>query len=155
MTTSSSFKSVKTKEGANKPLPFYAGFEMFLLHEIPIATVTAGNVSGTAIKVMSPPAGGSQYAKRTFQGLIRTTTGSVAATCTITVQVSNDPLAESVPASAGWITLGTITLNGTATTTTPATDGFASEAVWKYVRGYVAQNSLTGANTVVSLIMGA
>lgn len=129
---------------------------MFLLHEIPIATVTAGNVSGTAIKVMSPPGAGAQYAKRTFQGLIRTTSGSVAATCTITVQASNDPLAETpaTASDAGWITLGTITLNGTATTTVPVTDGFASDATWKYIRGYVAQNSLTGANTVVSLIMG-
>lgn len=127
---------------------------MFLLHEIPIATATAGNVTGNAIKVMSPPGAGAQFAKRTFQGLLRTSTGSVAGTATIEVQVSNDPLAESTPSSAGWITLGTITLNGTATTTVPVTDGFASDAVWKYVRGYIAQNGITGANTIASLIMG-
>lgn len=127
---------------------------MFLLHEIPIATVTAGNVSGNVIKLTSPPGAGTQFAKRTFQGLLRTTSGSVAATATIVVQVSNDPVAETTPANAGWITLGTITLNGTATTTVPVTDGFASDAVWKYVRGYIAQNGVTGASTVVSLVMG-
>jgi len=132
---------------------------MKLLDTITIAANTAAATTGNWVKVASPPGAGSAYSKRTFQGYINTTTGSVTAGCTIAVQVSNDPRCESTDATtraaAATLTLSNIILSGTASTTVTLTDGFASDANWLYVRGYIAQSSLTGANTVVSLVMGA
>lgn len=127
-----------------------------LLNAITTAASTAAAVSSQVIKLQSPPGAGSSYAKRTFQAIIRTTTGSVAGTATIAIQVSNEAMAESnTPDAAAWITLGTISVTGTVSTTVNATDGFASDANWRYVRGYIAQNGVTGANVVATLIMGA
>lgn len=77
--------------------------------------------------------------KRTFQGVGSTTSGSGAAT--IKVQASND--------NANWIDLGTITLTLGVTATT---DGFTSDAPWRYIRGNVTAISGTGAKA--SLLMG-
>lgn len=132
---------------------------MKLIDTVTIAANTAAATTGTWIRMPAPPSAGSAYSKRTFQGYINTTTGSVTAGVTIAVQVSNDPRCEStdatIRAAAAALTLGSIILSGTASTSVTLTDGFASDANWQYVRGYIAQSSLTGANTVVSLVMGA
>ena len=79
----------------------------------------------------------SRSKNRTFQA---TVAGTGAVSATVKVQVSND--------NVNWIDLGTITLSGT----TSATDGFASNAPWAYVRGNVTAISGTGA--AVTLAMG-
>ena len=65
-------------------------------------------------------------------------TGSVSAT--VLIDFSND--------NANWINGGTITLSGT----TSATDGFTTDASWKYVRARVTAVSGTGAT--VKVLMG-
>jgi len=124
-----------------------------LLNAVPKATTDAGAAYSQVIPLTSPPGAGAQYSKRTFQGILRNAT-AVASTATITVQVSNDPVAESTPLLAAWVTLGTVTLSGTPTATGNITDGFASDATWRYVRASIAQSGVTGAGSVVSLIMG-
>jgi len=69
------------------------------------------------------------------------TTSSGAGSATIDVEVSNN--------GVNWDTMGTITLT---LATTTSSDGFASNASWKYVRGNVTAISGTGA--AVSLTMG-
>lgn len=59
-------------------------------------------------------------------------TGAVTAVVKIEGNVDN---------RANWVTLGTITLNGT----TSATDGFASAIVWDYTRATIVTISGTGA----------
>jgi hypothetical protein len=125
-----------------------------LLNAITKATTDAAAVFSQAIKVTSPPGAGAQYAKRTFLGVLRNS-GAVASTATITVQVTNDALAESNPTLAGWITMGTISLSGTPSATGNVSDGFATDATWMYVRATIAQNGITGTGAVASLIMGA
>jgi len=77
--------------------------------------------------------------KRTFQA--DGTTSSGAGSATVKVQVSND--------NSNWIDLGTITLT---LATTSSSDGFSSDAPWRYVRGNVTAISGTGAS--VNLYMG-
>jgi hypothetical protein len=77
--------------------------------------------------------------KRTFQAVGTTSSGTGAAT--VQVQVSND--------NTNWLTLGTMSLS---LSTTATTDGFASDAVWPFVRGNVTAISGTGA--AVTLTMG-
>lgn len=76
----------------------------------------------------------SPYA--TFQANV---VGTGAVTATIVLDVSND--------NTYWVAtpLGTITLSGT----TNATDGFTTEAPWKYVRARVTAISGTGATVTV------
>lgn len=76
---------------------------------------------------------------RTFQAHGTTSAGAGAAT--IVVQVSNN--------DSDWITLGTISLT---LSTTSSSDGFASDAPWKYVRGNVT--AISGTDATVSLILG-
>lgn len=77
---------------------------------------------------------------KTFQAVSSTTAG--AGTAAVRIDVSND--------GATWIPLGTITLSPTSTT--PKTDGFASNAAWRYVRGEVTV--LTGTGATLDLWMG-
>ena len=79
-------------------------------------------------------------AKRTFQARGQTTAGAGAAT--ILVEVSND--------NSQWANLGTITLT---LSTTTSTDGFASDAAWRYVRARIS--AISGTNAAVSVWMGA
>lgn len=77
---------------------------------------------------------------KTFHASGTTSSGSGAAT--VLVQVSND--------NTNWLTLGTIGLTlGTAATS----DGFASRARWKYVRGNVT--AISGTTATVTLTMGS
>lgn len=70
-----------------------------------------------------------------------TVAGTGAVTATVVIEVTNDN-------TTSGITLGTITLSGTTT----ATDGFTSDAPWKYIRSKVTAISGTGAN--VNVLMG-
>lgn len=93
-------------------------------------------VTATGARASHP----SRGSHRTFQAVGNTTGGVGSAT--IKVQVSNDDV--------NFIDLATITLTlGTVETT----DGLASEAAWRHVRGNVTALSGTGAN--VTLWMGA
>lgn len=79
-------------------------------------------------------------AKRTFQAVGSTSAGSGAAA--VRVDASND-------GGTTWIPVGTISLTlGTSATT----DGFASDAPWALIRGYVV--SISGTDASVSLYMG-
>lgn len=78
-----------------------------------------------------------QTGNRTFQA---TVTGTGAVTATVSVEVSND--------GKNFLNLATIDLSGTGSNT----DGFASDAVWEYVRGRVT--AISGTNATVDLIMG-
>ena len=87
--------------------------------------------AGSAVRAKSPA---------TFQASGVTSAGAGAVA--VVVQVSND--------GVNWLTLGTISL---VLSTTTATDGFASDAPWAFVRGNVT--SISGTNATVSLSMGA
>lgn len=82
--------------------------------------------------------------RRTFQANGVTSSGAGAAT--IAIEVSDVP----DPASTDWITLGTISLT---LGTTNTTDGFASEAAWRWVRANVT--AISGTNSTVNVYMGA
>lgn len=76
--------------------------------------------------------------KRTYQARLSAAGG----TATVTMQVSNDPLAAGeTPDTAAWETLGTINLSG-------ANDhgGFSSDAPWTYTRANMS--SPTGSASV-------
>lgn len=64
--------------------------------------------------------------------------GTGAVTATVLIEVSNDP-------SLGWLTLATLNLSGT----TSATDGFAFDAKWTFIRSNVTAISGTGAAVTV------
>ena len=78
---------------------------------------------------------------QTFQAAGTTTAGAGAAT--ILIQVSNN--------NSDWITMGTITL---VLGTTSTSDGFASNAAWKYVRAFIDMAGVTGTNGTVTVTMG-
>jgi hypothetical protein len=78
--------------------------------------------------------------KRTFQAVGRTTAGAGAVE--VRVHASNDGI--------NFIEIGTITL---VLSTSEATDGFASDAPWRYIRGRV--ESISGTGATVDLHMGA
>jgi hypothetical protein len=77
--------------------------------------------------------------KATFHGIV---SGTGAVTATITIEYSNDGV--NVLSTVG----GTITLSGTTT----ASDGFTSDAPWKYVRANVT--ALTGTGATAQVYMG-
>lgn len=83
-------------------------------------------------------------ALRTFQATGQTSAGAGAAT--VKVQVSN---VEAPSVDGDWLDIGTITLT---LSTSKSTDGFASEAPWRHVRGNVT--AISGTNAAVTLIMG-
>lgn len=74
---------------------------------------------------------------RTYQASV---TGTGAVSATVIVDVSND--------GEGWIELATVTLSGT----TSDTDGFASDAPWKYCRARVT--AISGTSAAVDVVMG-
>jgi len=76
---------------------------------------------------------------KTFQATI---TGSGALVCTIDIECSND--------GENWLTLGTISLNGTDTDT----DGFASVAPWYWHRASFTALVYGGDAPVVSVKVG-
>lgn len=76
--------------------------------------------------------------KNAFQAFGSTSSGSGAAT--VVVQGSND--------ASNWVTMGTITLT---LGTTATSDGFASDASWAVVCGYVSAISGTGASVTLNV----
>lgn len=75
--------------------------------------------------------------EQTYQATI---VGSGAVTATVLIQFSND--------NVGWITGATITLSGTGS----ASDGFSSNAAWKYRRANLT--AISGINAAVTVTMG-
>lgn len=69
-----------------------------------------------------------------------TVSGTGAVTATVVIEVSNDGV------NAVTTPLGTITLSGT----TSSSDGFTTDAPWKYVRARISAVSGTGATVNVS-----
>lgn len=84
------------------------------------------------------------FERRTFQAIGHTSAGVGAAT--VEVQASNDPN----EAEATWITIGTMSLT---LGTTKVTDGFASDAPWRKIRGKVT--ALSGTGATVTLLMAS
>ena len=78
--------------------------------------------------------------RRTFQAVGATSAG--AGSAIVDIQGSLD--------GVNWITIATITL---VLAVTVATDGFASDAAWRYVRANCT--TLTGTNASVQVYMGA
>ena len=76
----------------------------------------------------------------TIQAVANGSSGAFAAT--VTIKVSND--------NTNFITLGTITLSGTATTAD--FDGFASDAPWAYIRADIS--SFSGTLATCDITMG-
>jgi len=93
----------------------------------------AGGASQTGTSVALPSG------RVTFQAVANGSSGAFAAT--VTISVSND--------DTNFITLGIITLSGTATTAD--VDGFASDAPWAYVRADVSGFSGTGGTCTVTM----
>lgn len=89
---------------------------------LPTNPVTTGNLTGGWVYKDSP--------QSAIHGVV---VGTGAVGCTITLQVSNDAV---YPLSTA---LGTITLSGT----TFASDGFTTNAPWKYIRAVVSASSGT------------
>ena len=87
--------------------------------------------TGTAVAMAS--------GRRTFQAVANGSAGAFAAT--VTIAVSNN--------GVNFVTAGTITLSGTATTA--ANDGFAIDAAWAFVRATVSGFTGTGATCNVSM----
>jgi len=89
--------------------------------------LVAGEASQTGTAVNFPSG------RATFQAVANGSSG--AYTATVNILVSND--------NTNWVTAGTITLSGTATTAD--SDGFTTDAPWAYVRADVASFTGTGA----------
>ena len=93
-----------------------------------------------AVTVTGPgPQHNPRSKDRTFELVGQTSAGAGAAS--VDVEVSND--------GVNWINLANISLT---LSTTTSSDGTASSAAWRFVRGNVASISGTGAS--VDLIMG-
>lgn len=77
--------------------------------------------------------------KSTFQA---TVTGTGALTATVVIEASND--------RTNWVAtpLGTISLSGNDS----VSDGFTTDAPWKYVRARIS--ALTGTGATVNVLMG-
>lgn len=80
-----------------------------------------------------------------FQAIL---TGTGAITATIVIQGSMEDLT-GTGTNSNWVTLGTITLNGT----TVVTDGFSTAAPWRWVRANVT--ALTGTSAKLQVLMGS
>lgn len=84
--------------------------------------------------------------KRSFHAYGKTSAGTGAAT--ILIEVSNIPTLPAV--DADWMTLATITLT---LGTTQTSDGFASDAPWRWTRARVT--AISGTNAAVNVSMGS
>ena len=95
-----------------------------------LPSTTTGNVTGSWMYKDAPKA-----------AIQATVVGSGAVACTVTFQVSNDAT------YAVATNLGVITLSGT----TSSSDGFTTDAPWKYIRAVVSGSS--GSITSISVLM--
>ena len=101
-----------------------------------VTLINAATAAATGPTFSSLQDGQLDVDARTFQA---TVVGTGAVTATVTVSVSND--------NTNWLTLGVITLSGT----TSATDGFASNAPWAYVRAATGTPTGTGATVTAKM----
>jgi hypothetical protein len=104
--------------------------------------VRSGQVMGLGSGITSAPTAGNWQFKDAPKSAIQAVvTGSGTVTATIVIEVSNDgvnPVATP---------LGTITINGTA----PQSDGFTTDAPWKFIRARVTAISGTSASVAVNM----
>src|ERR1700756_921962 len=100
-------------------------------------SATPGVTTTTSVSNSNPQYKVGPYSS--FQAIL---TGTGAVTATIVIQVSNDDTFNTSPSTMSWCQtpLGTITLSGTNS----VSDGFTSNATWKYVRAQVTAISGTG-----------
>lgn len=105
-------------------------------------TTTAVSVAGNA--TTGPLAIYKESPLSTFQAMVA---GTGAVSATVVIMGSNED-ATGQGTNQNWVTLGTITLSGT----TSATDGFATNAPWRFVSAWVTAISGTGAT--VQVLMG-
>lgn len=103
--------------------------------------VKCGTVMTCLARTTTTATGSGMYKdapQTTFQA---TVTGTGAVTATVVIEVSLD--------NTNWVAtpLGTITLSGT----TSASDGFTTDAPWKYVRARVTAITGTGAGVTVDM----
>lgn len=82
------------------------------------------------------PSGNLPKSSATFHAIVA---GTGAVSATVLIQVSND--------NTNWLEMGVITLSGTTT----ASDGFAVDAPWVYVRAELSAISGTGAAVTVTM----
>jgi len=96
-------------------------------------------VSGTALTTSAPATGNAIFKASpgsTFQLI-------AAAAATAIIEVTNED-ATAAGTNSNWITMGTITLAGAGT------DGFMTQACWKWVRARI-----TAASAATSVLMGS
>lgn len=101
----------------------------------------SGYVHNVMTGKLTTGAGAWIYKDSPYSAFQATVTGTGAVTATVEIEVSNDGvnIVDTV--------MGTITLSGT----TSHSDGFTSEAPWKYVRANVTAISGTGATVDVTM----
>lgn len=102
--------------------------------------VKSGRVTDLLVSATATSTGDWQFKDAPQTSFQATVTGTGAVTATVVIDVSND--ATYAVATA----LGTITLSGT----TSDSDGFTTNAPWKYVRARVTAISGTGATVNVN-----
>lgn len=94
---------------------------------------TAAGATSPTFKMPSP--------RVTVQGWLDATGGTAA----VAVEVSNDPRAETAPASAAWLTMATIGLTGANNS-----DGFSQDATWAFMRLRI--DSISGGAKVTAYV---
>ena len=99
------------------------------------------------ITTAAPTAGTPIYKDSPYAAIQAIVTGTGAVSATVAIQASNED-ATWTGTNANWITIGTISLSGTTT----ATDGFTTDAPWKYLRANVT--AISGTNATVTVLMG-
>lgn len=112
------------------------------------ATGTTTTVTGATFtfQAQAPYTVSTGVSYGAFQGIVTTTSGNASGT--LVIQVSNDPLALSSPATAAWMTYATLTLAAAAS---PNTAGITLNAPWRYVRAQCTAIAGTGAIAFVKM----
>ena len=104
--------------------------------------VKSGRVTNIITDVSSTSTGSWMFKDAPNATIQATVTGTGAVTATIVFEVSNDGVnAVATP-------LGTVTLSGT----TAASDGFTTNAPWKYIRARVT--AISGTNALITCLLG-
>lgn len=103
--------------------------------------VKSGYVHNLMTGKTSTGAGSWMFKDSPYSAFQATVTGTGAVTATVEIEVSNDGV------NAVDTVMGTITLSGT----TSHSDGFTSEAPWKYVRANVT--AISGTSASVDVLM--
>lgn len=118
-------------------------FSVFAAAALYAADVTQQRTVLTSSITTASPTYSSSYAfpkSTALRSYSATVAGTGAVTATVVMYGSNDEV--------NWVSLGTITLSGT----TSATDGFASNAPWPFVRAGVT--AISGTSATVTVVAG-